>query len=71
MYVLNPAVKFLEGYIIDSLREYGIKSPHCDQFEFASGKNINHCKDALLDELLLHRRQLLKKPSVVLFVDFP
>jgi hypothetical protein len=42
--VLSPPVKFLEGYIIDSLREYGIKKLNRSQFGFVSGKSIDHCK---------------------------
>jgi hypothetical protein len=65
--VLSSVVKFLEGYIADSLRQYTLKKLNVRQFGFIPGMSIDECKEAFLSEV--SRRLEIKEQTTVIFFD--
>jgi hypothetical protein len=49
--VLSPIYKFIEGYIMNSLRSHARAGISLDQYGFIPGVSIEECKEAVLREL--------------------
>lgn len=64
----SPVVKFLEGYLVDSLKRYGRSRLARNQMGFVENVSVDTCKYGLFSRLAELRRK--NKPCFACFIDF-
>jgi hypothetical protein len=66
--VLSPVIKFLEGFLVKTLKKYCKERLNRHQYGFVPGLSIEECKERVLQEVA--RRRARAAGTAMAFVDF-